>query len=144
MYPFSPKLPSRPGCHITPGQSSVCSTVGPCWLANTFFLMLTYSFNFVCAGSSLLRGLLSGCSARASCCVAFPVGEHRLWGCRASVAVARGLSSCSSRPRARLGCPAACGIFSHQGPNLCLLRWQVGTSPLTHQGSPLPVWFFFF
>ena len=29
MYPFSPKLPSHPGCHITSSRV----TVGPCWLS---------------------------------------------------------------------------------------------------------------
>ena len=32
MYPFSPKLPSHPGCRITL-SSSLCYTVGPCWLS---------------------------------------------------------------------------------------------------------------
>ena len=29
----------------------------------------------------------------------------------------------------------ACGIFQDQGSNLCLLHWQVGSLPLSHQGS---------
>ena len=34
-YPFSPKLPSHPACHLTLSieQSSLCYTVGPCWLS---------------------------------------------------------------------------------------------------------------
>ena len=31
------------------------------------------------------------------------------------------------------GCSVACGIFSDQGQNLCLLHWHVG-SPLNCQG----------
>ena len=31
LYPFSPKLPSHPGCH-TALSSSLCYTLGPCWL----------------------------------------------------------------------------------------------------------------
>ena len=31
---------------------------------------------------------------------------------------------------------AACGIFPHQGSNLCLLHWQADSLPLSHQGSP--------
>ena len=31
MYLISPKLPSNPGCHIP--LSSLCYTVGPCWLS---------------------------------------------------------------------------------------------------------------
>ena len=38
-------------------------------------------------------------------------------------------------------CPEACGIFLDQGSNPCPLRWQVGSQPLDHQGSPV---FFFF
>ena len=38
-------------------------------------------------------------------------------------------------------CPAACGIFPDQGLNLCLLHWQVGYLPLSHQGI-YPVDFF--
>ena len=30
------------------------------------------------------------------------------------------------------------GVFSTQGLNLHLLHWQVGSSPLSHQGSPRP------
>ena len=36
-----------------------------------------------------------------------------------------------------LSCTAACGIFPHQGSNLCLLHWQADSSLLSHQGSPL-------
>ena len=32
MYPFSPKLPSHPGCQELE-QSSICYTVGLCWLS---------------------------------------------------------------------------------------------------------------
>ena len=42
-----------------------------------------------------------------------------------SIVVARGLS-----------CLSACGIFPDQGLNPCLLPWQVGSLPLSHQGSP--------
>ena len=43
----------------------------------------------------------------------------------------------------RLSCTMACGIFSVQGWNPCLLDWQVNSLPLSHQGS-LGVGFFFF
>ena len=33
-------------------------------------------------------------------------------------------------------CFAACGTFPDQGSNLCPLLWQVGSSSLSHQGSP--------
>ena len=35
-----------------------------------------------------------------------------------------------------LSCSEACGIFPGQGSNPCLLHWQVGSAPLSHQGSP--------
>ena len=44
----------------------------------------------------------------------------------ASVVVAHGIS-----------CSTACGIFLGQGSNPCPLHWQVDSSPLRHQGSPL-------
>ena len=31
---------------------------------------------------------------------------------------------------------AACGVFSDQDSDLCLLHWQEGSLPLSHQGSP--------
>ena len=34
-----------------------------------------------------------------------------------------------------LSCPGACGIFSDQGSNPCLLHWQAGSSPRRRQGS---------
>ena len=35
-----------------------------------------------------------------------------------------------------LGCSEACGIFLDQELNPCPLRWQEGSQPLDHQGSP--------
>ena len=35
------------------------------------------------------------------------------------------------------------GIFLDQGLNLCLLHWQVDSLPLSHQGSPVHLFFFF-
>ena len=34
-------------------------------------------------------------------------------------------------------CSAACRIFPDQGSNPCPLHWQVDSSPLRHQGSPV-------
>ena len=42
-----------------------------------------------------------------------------------SVAVAQGFSY-----------SVECWIFLHQGSNLCLLHWQTGSLPLSHQGTP--------
>ena len=33
MYAIFPKLLSHPGCYVTPDQSPMCYTVGPCWLS---------------------------------------------------------------------------------------------------------------
>ena len=35
-----------------------------------------------------------------------------------------------------LSCSEPCGIFPGQGSNPCLLHGQVGSLPLSHQGSP--------
>ena len=51
------------------------------------------------------------------------VAASGLWS-RGSVVVVHGLS-----------CSVAWGILD-QGLNLCLLHWQVGSLPLSHQGSP--------
>ena len=103
---------------------------------------LFYSFIFGCAGSSLRYSSISliavsrGYSVVAMCrlftVVASLVVKHRLWGTR--------FSSCRSRaPEHRsevgahgLSCSAACGTFPDQGSNLCLLPWQVDSSPLSH------------
>ena len=37
----------------------------------------------------------------------------------------------------RFSCPRACGIFPDQGSNWHLLRWQVDSLSLSHQGSPI-------
>ena len=38
----------------------------------------------------------------------------------------------------------ACSSIPDQGSNPCLLHWQVGSLPLSHQGSSLLVFFLFF
>ena len=38
-----------------------------------------------------------------------------------------------------LSCSVACGIFPDQGSNPCLLHWQVGSLPLSYQGSPCAI-----
>ena len=50
--------------------------------------------------------------------------EHRLNSCDALGPIA----PCRS---------VVCGIFPDQRPNPCLLHWQVDSSPLSHQGSPM-------
>ena len=121
-----------------------------CWLVwdrvnnSIFFLISTYCFQsryepmkavfffwlhmvFVAA---------QGLSLAATSGVSSLVGVPRLLlfrvhtsGSWASVAVAH-----------RLSCSVTCGIFLDQGSNVCLLRWQAHSLPLSHQGSP---WFYF-
>ena len=38
-----------------------------------------------------------------------------------------------------LSCSTACGIFPDQGSNERLWHWQADSLPLSHQGSPLPI-----
>ena len=70
------------------------------------------------------QGLLLSHGARASRCRAQALGRA------GSVAVAHGLS-----------CSASHEIFSDQGSNPCLLHWQVGSLPLSHQRSPILLFF---
>ena len=35
-----------------------------------------------------------------------------------------------------VSCSVVCGIFLDQRPNPCLLPWQAGSLPLSHQGRP--------
>ena len=41
----------------------------------------------------------------------------------------------------RLSNSVACGIFPDQGSNPCRLHWQVNSSPLRHQGTPVYILF---
>ena len=115
-------------------------------------ICMTHQFNFFqniilfifgCAGSWLLhglfsscseQGLLSSCSVRASHCSDFS-------RCRAQALGHPGFSSCSSQlySTGSTVCRSffkACGIFLDRGSNLCLLRCQANSLPLSHQGSP--------
>ena len=77
-----------------------------------------------CAGSSLLCRFFSSCGAWLLIAAASPVAEQGLKGTGSTVVV-HGFS-----------CSAACGILPDQGPNLCLLHWQVDSLPVSHQESP--------
>ena len=83
------------------------------WLCWAFIAMLA----FLCflAAVAMLGFLIT---------VASLVAASGLWS-TGSVVVSHGFS-----------CSVACGIFSDQGLNLCLLHWQMGSLPLSHQGSP--------
>ena len=74
-------------------------------------------------------------------CGGFSCGARAV-GAWASVVTAHGLSSCGSQAlEHRLSsCSATCGIVPDQGLNPCLLHWQEGSLPFSHQGSPTK-WF---
>ena len=88
---------------------------------------------FGCAGSSLLPGLSGVVASGVSVLLRradfswqwFLLFQSMRPRDQTSVAVARGPS-----------CSTACGIFSDQGSNPCLLHWPVDSLPLRHQGSP--------
>ena len=103
--------------------------------------LLTY---FWLSGSSWLSWLFPGCSEQGLLssfsglliALASLAGEHRLSGAQASVVVALRLQRIGSVVVAHgLRCSKASGIFLDQGWHSCLLHWQVGSLPLSHQGS---------
>ena len=133
------------GCQVTNGIiSSVLAFLKKFFFLNYFWLCYVFS-RF--AGFSLVamsRGYSSLRWAGFSL-VASLVTELRLQGTQTSVVAACGLGSCGSRALEHGGsvvvahwvsCSMACGIFLHQGSSPCLLRWQVDSLPLSHQGSP--------
>ena len=68
-------------------------------------------------------------------CSGFSLWRLLFWGAQvlgdwASGVVAHGLSG-----------SLACGIFLHQGMNVCPLHWKVVSEPLDHKGSPQLVFF---
>ena len=78
--------------------------------------------------SDAVRGLLT---AEAS------LIRSRGSGCMGSSSWGSGLFTVATPVPEGLICPTACEIFLDQGLNQCLLRWQVGYLPLSHQGSPM-------
>ena len=62
------------------------------------------------------------------------VAEHRLSGVQTLVLLHVG----SVVVALRLRWSAACGIFSDQGSNPCLLHWQAYSLLLSHRESPVP------
>ena len=77
-----------------------------------------------------------------SSCGAWASHSSGFFCCGARALVCPGFSSCGTWSPASmvlvqpLRCPTACGIFPDQGSNLCLLHREVGSYPLSHQGSP--------
>ena len=95
-----------------------------------------------CGGFSLVGGAGATLQWCMSVAVASLVAKHGLWGARFS-SCSRGLSCGSQAPQHRRNsCAArasseACDVFLAQGSNPCLLHWQAGSLPLSHQGSPI-------
>ena len=134
-----------------------------CFYYTFYFLCMGNTFLFLCVfqiylcisgyvGSSLPCSLYFSCDGRGplssgdvlashcsgfSCCRAHRAHRfQQLWHMRSGVA-APGLQSRGPIVMVRgLSCSVACEIFPNQGMNLCLLHWQVDSSPVSHQGSP--------
>ena len=104
----------------------------PSWEGTTFSNIIFICL-FGCAGSSSLRRLFSSCGEQ-RLLSSYPVQASHWSGfsccgvqalrCVCSVVVVSGLS-----------CSVACGIVPDHGSNLYLLHLQVGSSPLSRQGS---------
>ena len=96
------------------------------------------------------RGLLSSCNDGLLTVVAFLAAEHgrqayglSIVAATGSVVAAHGHQSTGLIAVAHgLSWSTARGIFPDRGSNLCLLHWQADSSPLSHQGSPVAVFFF--
>ena len=109
-------------------QSSLCYTVGPCWLS-ILILFICLWLRWVVSVRGLSLVAASGGHSSSQC-----VGLSLLWpvllwstGSRhtGSAIVAHGPSR-----------NTACGILPDQGSNPCPLHWQADSQPLRHQGSP--------
>ena len=97
------------------------------FLKKKVFVYCWLCWVFVAAGllcSCGERGLPSSCGAQVS----------RRGGLSLRAQALRTRASAAAAPR--LGCSVACGIFPHQGLNLCLLHWQADSLPVSHQGNP--------
>jgi hypothetical protein len=66
-----------------------------------------------------------------SCCRAWVLG-HIAYNSFGPWVLEHRLNSCGAWG----SCFAACGIFSDQGLNLCLLHWQAGSVLLSYQEIP--------
>ena len=110
---------------------------------------LFFRLPWIFAACGLCLAVVSGDYSLEAVCwlltaVASLVGMHKLKGTQASVAVARGLRSCS--PRALEHRLSDCGTWTsllhnmwdhpRPGSKPCLLHWQVDSLPLSHQRSP--------
>ena len=109
------------------------------FLGNTFISLAALGL-CCCTGLPPAAGT-GGCSLAALCgplTAAASLGaEHGLQATQPSVAAVPGLQITGSVVVAPgLSCSVAHGIFQNQGSKPCLLHWQAGSLPLSHQGSP--------
>ena len=90
-------------------------------------------------GSLLLQRAFSRCGEQGLLSGLWCAGVSRQWllllGCTGSRPP--GFSSCDTQASYSTGAwlPHSCGVFPHQGSNLCPLHWQVDSYPPDHQGS---------
>ena len=112
-----------------------------------FFCIHIYLIFFIwgCAGSLFLCELFSSCGTweLLSSCGAWASqwGDFSCWaralGHGGSVVVVPWIQSTGSVVAAHgLNYSETRGVFLDQELNLCLLHWQVGSLPLSHQASP--------
>ena len=101
-----------------------------CHLLVFFFFLFLKIYLFLavlglhcCVGFSLVPG--ATLVAMRGLLIAMVSLAAELWGERASIVVAHGLS-----------CSLVCGIFPDQGSNLCLLLWQADSLPLSTREAP--------
>ena len=135
--------------HISKGFKKLSSKTNSISFLKTQFYLI-YLFGF-CWPSSLWgffsnwgrQGLLSAVHGLLTA-TAPPVAEHGLRGKGLQqlwhsglVVMAHKLPSTGSGVVAHwFSCFVACGVFPDQDSNLCLLHWQEGSLPLSHQGCP--------
>lgn len=107
-----------------------------------FFLNFTYlwlrwffvrTFSICCE-----EGTTFCCASRTSHCSGFCCHGARALGCVGSeVAAPRFHSKGSIVVVHGLSCPEAWGVLTDRESNRGLLHWQVNSSPLSHQGTPI-------
>ena len=101
------------------------------WLCWFFIATRTFSLVVKIRGHSLEV-------AHRSHCGGFLCGARAVYSTWPSAVAAPRLSGTGLVAVVRgLSCSVVRGIFLDQGLNPCLLHWQVGSLPLSHQRSPL-------
>jgi len=125
-------------CNALPRSSA---TPSPFLKKNFIYLFLPVLSLCCCVGFSLI--VVSGATEQLRCAgfslwwsPLLHLGRSHIPCTGSAVAVVpRSQSTGSIVVVHRLSCSAAGGIFLKQGPNSCLLHWQMDSLPLSHQGS---------